>query len=338
MLDSHRLYRFAAPALILFAVLAAALPASAGAGAEEELSERDIEARWKQHWRNYARRTVKLGDQFYVCAAYETQYPSSLGTTFALLRAKTTTEVTERSGLNVRTRRLLVRPGDDLLAAVEGLPAMRVGEYGKLHSGEVLAVLGPDELVIGDAWLLDAEATRKAYEAEEQKLTNAGLERGDLRTVLEWLYFDRLKQAELQRSRDFRQPVKIVGVATTGVSVGGRWRGPEGKGIELAIVTTYTPEPARPAAGRSSRASRTSRTRQVLLAIPAVKFRTSAVDSEAVFLEYLASRKYDKATFIKLFIEEQKGNPKDDRLRDARIFARLEGWLEEQEAAGEEQK
>lgn len=302
---------------VVASLLAAAIVHPAAA---QDLTPIQTDLYWKRTWKNYARRCIQLNDRFYSLAAYEPQYPSSRGTTIALLRAKTSKEITERVGNNLTIRKHLVRPNEELKTAAEALPEMAAGHYGRLHSGEVIAILGPDEMVIADSWLIDADAVRRQQDEDEERLKLLNVPSRDISTIVEWVYEHREQLMEKQRDRQFRQPVKLIGFSTVGLAKGDRWRGPRGDGIDLAVAGSYVPESRR----------NNTRNREVLFAVPVSRFALGLED-EAQFIAYLKSHGYDQRKFVELYVKENLANPRDDRLRDARIFDTIEGRQEQEQ-------
>ena len=273
-----------------------------------------LELEWRQHWKNYARRVIKLDDAFYACALYESQYPSSRGVTTIMLRQKTAKEITERFGTNAKVRRVINRPNEEIEAAASALPDIMVGQYGLVHSVEILDVLGPDEMIVGSMWLVDSEAVQKERDKDEAKIAAAGIDRREAEAVLDWMYEAREALGKKQREREYRGPFKVKGFSTIGLAKGDRWQGKEGKGIDFAIVGE--------AMHKTSKFSR--REEAIPLLIPADAFKRNLAD-EKEFLAYLESRKFTKEMFLTLVNEEKKQNPKDDRLADSLIFQKLEG-------------
>lgn len=284
----------------------------------------ELEAQWQKHWRNYARRCVKLGDEFFSCAAYNANFPSSRGVTLDALRQKTAKEVTEKAGANVKVRKYLIRPFDELDLAAKALPELALGQYGYVHSAEVLEIKSSDVMMVTNLWLIDAEALKAAREKEEQRLLKAGADRGDMRTVLDWVFESRDAAADRQRGKDFRTPLLVKGLSTAGLAKGDRWQGPADKGIELAIVS-QTQVPSRPGSSRTVAAP---------VAVPVSLFARGLTE-ESEFLAYLKSRGQTKETFVALVTEIKKQFPTDERLADGKIFEAME---KREEKAGDEGK
>ena len=283
----------------------------------------DVELAWQRNWKNYARRCVKIRDVYFTCAAYENTYPSSRGTTTVAFRQKTAKEVTERAGSNVKIKRQLVKPNEEIDAGVKTLPEIAVGHYGSIHSAEVLDILGPDEMVVAGIWLIDPQQVQVDRTKEKDRLTKLGTDRGDIETILDAVFEIREGLIKRQADRSFRTPVKVRGFSTAGLAKGDRWTG-KGTSPQIAIVAMEVGE----------QKSKFRKPSQLLVAIPAESFMKPITD-EKEFLALLASRGFTKEKFVALVQEEKKINAGDDRLADALIFAKLEGLTQEKEEAEE---
>jgi hypothetical protein len=285
-----------------------------------------MELHWKRNWRNFARRVVKIDGQYYALAGYSATYPSSRGVTIQQLRAKTATSISDRFGSNVKIRKFLVRPADELRAAAEALPEMRVGQYGHLVSGEVAAVLGADEMVLEDVWLVNEKKLEEEMDKDQEKLKRLKVDRSEIRKIVDWKYEYREQLEDRQGDRDFRVPLKLIGFSTAGVAKGDRWQGIKDKGFNVAVVSSV-----------SIGSSRSSRRKQVLVGIPLIKFATP-LTTETSFLAYLKDRGFDKKNFVELYVQEHQASPRDQRVRDAKVFEKLEVSDEEDGKEKEKEK
>ncbi len=298
--------------LLTVTLLIAADKPSSAAGVELELN-------WQKHWRNYARRCIKMGDSYYTCPLYTTTFPSSRGTTVQMLREKTSKEITEKFGANATVRKYLVRPNAEVEAAAKCLPELSPGHYGLIHSASVLDVVSADTMIIGEIWLVDAKEVDAERRADEDKMEKARVDSRQIEQAIEWMYEGRLAMSKKQRDRTFKAPVKLKGFPTQGLAKGDRWRGKDNKGITIAIVgeEEITTKSTRPS-------STTRRTQTILVAVPAELF-DRPITEEKDFLKLLETRTFNKELFTTLVLDEKKLNPVDERLADARIFEKLEG-------------
>ena len=287
----------------------------------------ELELNWQKHWRNYARRCIKMGDSYYTCPLFTTTFPSSRGTTVQMLREKTAKEITERFGGNATIRKHLVRPPAEVEAVAKCLPELTPGHYGLIHSAAVLDVVSADTMIVGEIWLVDAKEVDAEKRADEDKLEKARVDSRQIEQVIDWMYEGRETLAKKQRDRGFKAPVKVKGFPTQGLAKGDRWRGKDDKGIVIAIVgeEEVTTKSTRPSSSSSSR-----RPQSILVAVPVELFERPITD-EKDFLKLLESRHFNKELFTTLVLEEKKLNPVNERLADSRIFEKLEGRDEKEE-------
>jgi len=277
-------------------------------------SQRDIDLAWQRQWKNYARRCIKLRDAYYSCSTFETQFPSSRGITAIGLRQKTSREVTERKGLNITVKRNLVKPNEEIDLGAKALPEISIGHYGFIHSAEILDILGPDEMVVAGIWLADPKEIAAQREKEREKLLRLNVDRADLTLILDWQFEFRDQILKQQSDRSFRTPIKLVGYSTVGLTKGDRWTGGKEGSPQLAIVGEQLTESS----------SKFRKPTSLLLAVPADMFMRGLSD-ETEFLALLKARSFTKNSFAQLLIDEKQLNPRDDRLADAFIFAKLDG-------------
>jgi hypothetical protein len=282
----------------------------------------EVEQAWQKNWKNYARRSIKLRDRFYTCSTFETIYPSSKGVTTTGLRQKTAKDVTERFGSNAKVKKVLVRPTEEIEIVAKALPEVALGHYGTVHSAQILEILGPDEMIVNEIWLLSPTQLQEDKEKEQEKLVKAGLEKQDIKEVLEWMFEARDSYAVKQRDRSFRNPLLLRGFSTVGLAKGDRWSGKDKTAPQVAVVGVESIIPP---------SSRTRRPVQIGVAVPAELFVKGIAD-EKEFLALLESRGFTKESFIALVQEEKKLAGTDDKLADAHIFNKLEGRKEEKPA------
>lgn len=302
------------------ALLAAALLAFAGmtlTAAPDAAT--DIELAWQRNWKNYARRCVKIRDLYFTCASFETIYPSSKGLTAAAYRQKTAKEITERPGANVKVKKNLVKPAEEIDAAVKTLPEIAVGHYGSIHSAEVVEIIGPDEMIVAGIWLIDPQQVQADRAKDKEKLLRQGADKSDLDDMLDHSYEVRDSLIKRQSDRSFRSPVKLRGFSTVGVAKGERWVAKPAQN-QIAIVGVEVGEVK----------VKFRKTSEMLVAIPADSFMKPITD-EKEFLALLAARGFTKQSFVALVQEEKKINASDERLADALIFAKLDGRSQEKE-------
>jgi hypothetical protein len=303
----------------LLGLAAVAFAAPAGPVPAAPAVAKDVELAWQRYWKNYARRTVRLQDLYFTCATFDSQYPSSRGITTVALRQKTTREVTEQKA-NTKVKKNLVRPNDDLDPFARCLPDAVAGNYGYIHSAQIVDILGPDEMVIAGIWLVSPEQVQAEREKEKEKLLKAGVEKGDVSDIVEWMFEHRDQLLMKQREKPFRQAFKLRGFSTVGLAKGERWTGrsTDKDGVQIAIV------------GEEAVEQKTKTRRPVMLpvVIPADSFM-KGIAEEKEFLAFLTARGFTKEMFVMLVQEEKKINGTDEKLADAHIYAKLDGRTDE---------
>jgi len=193
-------------------------------------------------------------------------------------------------------------------ALAMSLRAMAVGEYGYLRSVEIVEILGPNDMIVEEAKLIDADALDKAEDADRDRLEREGYDRNAIDAYIGVTYAQRRALEERQDDRDFDEPFHLSGYATEGLKKKQRWFGPDDKGIHIALVGYE-------AYGESRR-----RQGHRMVAIdPAVV--GLGVD-EATFVAFLAQRGMTPPRFVELLHDElTAARERDDA--DRAVFAKL---------------
>ena len=68
---------------------------------------------------------------------------------------------------------------EDVEPVVRSLPAMAIGEWGCIQSGEVTQVIDADEVMLEKCQLIDADEVKQAKKRREQELTSEAEARAD---------------------------------------------------------------------------------------------------------------------------------------------------------------
>ena len=124
---------------------------------------------WRLHYRLYAMRFTKVGDDYVGLATWDRRYPSSRGVTTSQLIARATQE--QRVSAGGISRVVKIEPDkDDAELAAESLMELEPGQYGSILSAKVDAVLGPEKMLISDIWLVDAKAAAEQKKADLAKV------------------------------------------------------------------------------------------------------------------------------------------------------------------------
>lgn len=114
-------------------------------------------------------------DDYLIVPAYQSRCGSSRGIPAEDVRKKLATEYAWRQGGKLERR--TAPPDEEEVHAADALRSLDPGDYGWLHSVEVVKVLGARDLVVKDLWLADAKGAQADLRKFSEKLAD-GLERG----------------------------------------------------------------------------------------------------------------------------------------------------------------
>ena len=295
---------FASVALI-FACGAAAASAQDD---EIKLSPARIGDLWHAHWPRYAARYIALDDGTFVpCLHYNRRYPSSRHVSTEKVKDSTRRTKTKRTKIGTMElkRRVATRTTDaDAKAFARALPAMKVGEYGYIRGCTVTEVLDPRTMLVEDIVLIDPEDVPGA----------------DRREKTPRKYQKRAELLKLQRSREFRKPLKLLGFDARGLEPEDYWTGDDRtqqrEGVQIAIVRKEDLARSRKKPRRRARRSR----KQILVAVPAERFRLEKL-SETQFRDMLALHGFDEEQFVRLVLEQHRKRADDAEAWVMRIIA-----------------
>lgn len=260
---------------------------------------------WNREWSLYASRYTKIGDEYYACAKYLPAYPSSSHVTpEALVQRNTRTRTIRLTG-NM-SRDIKVAPNlVDAQAAAPALPSLAFGEYGHVHSVEIVLITGPQEMIVRQIWLIDEDKLKneidKLNAKAQERRDRAGTSRRDETDDIESNFQFRTQLVDHQRKqRDFRsQPVLLVGYDTGKLKADQRWDGPSSEGLELAIAGPKTIAYTRSSSGRP-------RDLEVVVALPVSQFKGRLSRDE--FVTMLATRDLTLKQFVDFSTEEKKND------------------------------
>jgi|GEM_PF-4184408 len=263
-----------------------------------KISDAQVNSLWPVHWPRYADRYLKLDDDLVASAHYDTRYPSSSGVTMheVLQGAMRKMRIQIFSNLVKDVRYTIPRAEAEAVAKV--IPDLALGEYGYIHSAEVVQVLGPDEMVVKDVWLIDEQSLQKQMEqsrGQSRRATRTTRTAGN----------EFLRRRELVDRQDdsvYQQTHRIRKFPTRGLAVGERWYGTDrGQGIQVAVVAID--ESLSKSSSRSSRFRRRSKSNHFIM-IPAQLFSPQQVNEEQ-FLSVLTEADLGKQQFIATILEVQ---------------------------------
>lgn len=286
-------------------------------------SELDAAARlaWDREWSLYASRYTQRDGEFYACAKYHPGFPSSLQVTPQMLMERNTRTRKLTFGGNM-SRQVRTTPNlTDARLAAAALPAVTFGEFGHIHSAEIVQVTGPQEMIVRRLWLIDEDGLR-------EEIAQMRSRAGDRENEVDNLYQFRQELADHQRQEDsFRSGgVLLIGFDTARLKPGQRYRGPDSQGLDIAITGKKTIQYTRAGSGRS-------RELEVTVALPTSAF-TGRISRDE-FLQMLQTRDLTLAQFIQWSMEEKKNDP-DNAL--VQVIRRVEENKPAPQADPEEEK
>ena len=181
------------------------------------------------------RHTAEFDGDFLVVPGYNRRIPNSRG----LTAARATDELTvtwreSRAGVSQNYQREPER--GEVEAYTTGLVDVRAGTYGSLASVLVVAILGPEEMLVADLQLIDLDALEDDYKNDERRARANGAR--DFREALNERYEHRLALKDLQEEEEdiLETTHRVVGYPTRRLQVGDRWAGPGGDGLLVAIA------------------------------------------------------------------------------------------------------
>jgi len=304
-------HRFLRPIALL--ALLCAIPLQAAAQVTTELDGTPLDTRtrraWAGNYREFARYIAPFEDGLVVIPNYERGHDNSFGISFGQAENELKVTWKEKNGIVVQDRNW-TPPREEVEAYTKLLPSLDLGTFGYIHSVEVVELLGPDQMLVTDLWILDEQALEQQYDRDEAQ----GRASGDrsYRQVLDAAYKRRLELADLQGDRDFDGPFRLVGYQTRGLAKGQRYTGPNREGFQIAFAAWDIP-PQEEGRGRTSR-----RNAVRVLIDPASVMRNSATEQQ--FVELLGQ----KGMTIAGFVELVRGAREQDRdTADSVVLAEL---------------
>ncbi len=272
-----------------------------------------IESAWRSYWQRFAARCAALEGEYVVCPYYDKRYDSNASLTVEEALRGQTRRRTVRVFINLTKQEKYVPPRAEAQALAQALPEWKIGNYGYIHSAEVVEVRSPTDMIVRDIWLVDADDVQRQIEdARLRARAQDGYSRDDSNIQLQ--FRQRLELIERQGERTFQGPHRIVGFNTYGLKPGDRWRGDDpGKGIQLAVVKADDP-PDESKERRSVRRTRRQRRQtEQLVAVDLRLFANSHL-TEAQLLELLEQRGLSQRRFAASLLNllQQKYDEKED--------------------------
>lgn len=278
-------------------------------------------ARWRRHWRIYGKQCIAFNDDYIVCPTYSPRYDSSRQLTVEDAQRQLVVREKVRVGPNLTKLRDRMPLREDVEPVVRSLPAMAIGEWGCIQSGEVTQVIDADEVMLEKCQLIDADEVKQAKKRREQELTSeaearadaeqrqtgrkVSVNRGDIRDAVDYEFEQREKLVDAQKNKAFSEPVRVIGFSTAGLVEKIRWSGPGGAGLQVAIV-----------AMEEYGDKKKPKTR--FIAVPASWFRHGLEEED--FIRLIQKRGMDIESFVDFMQNAKRDDPQTG---DDRVFNRL---------------
>ncbi|MEM1355695.1 MAG: hypothetical protein AAGC44_14495 [Planctomycetota bacterium] len=273
------------------------MPASTRAQTATEVDGTPLDSRtrraWAGNYREYARYIAIFEEGYIVVPGYERRANSSRGMSVREAEERLKVTWTEDGGLILQDRTWRP-PREEIEAYAKLLPALRLGVFGYVHSVEVVEILGPEEMLVKDLWILDADALDRQYRRDQAE-GRASRDR-NYTQLLEAAYSKRLELADLQDEREFQETFRLVGYRTRGLREGVRFDGLDDEGFQVAFVSWDMPAEEDQQDNRLRRSRRGEGVR--VLADPAKVMRHTIDEQE--FIELLKQKEMTIAGFVNL--------------------------------------
>ena len=273
---------------------------------------------WASNYRHISQHCFEYEDEFIVVPGYDRRIPNSRG----LTRGRAVDELTvtwreTRGGLR-QTYEREPEPGE-VDAYIHALADVRPGTYGYLASARIVAILGPEEMLVADLQLIDMEKLEDDYKRDEARARAQGVR--DFRAALNERYEHRLAVKEIQdEEEDLLEPVhRLVGYPTRLMRVGDVWTGPEEEGIQVAIARyEFLSEEQLEPADRRYRGDLDEPRLMLINPVPALR---RPLDEQGM-LRLLDARGMNVAGFVEL-MREVRGEVRDRDEADQHLVEQL---------------
>lgn len=229
---------------------------------------------WETFWAKAAHKASVCGGDFVLAPAWSPEFPSSL----TVLR-------------DMRRYDIPVPAAD--LPAARALPGLNPGDYGELHSVEVVKILGPADMVVKAPWLYDPDRGPGVPGRKASRLWELARE----------------NQAEIAKPGKLRPRLfHLTGFPTDAVREGDRYCGPVGARMRVVV-------------GCNERSPKEAWQEIPMLANLDTLLRRPLSDGEAKAL--LAKRGLDLARFVDLVRAAESANPKSPESAQAAVLRQL---------------
>ncbi|XAL99194.1 hypothetical protein OT109_16630 [Phycisphaeraceae bacterium D3-23] len=270
--------------------------------ANTELNGDPVDARtyraWAGNYRQLAQYCAEFEDDFMVIPNYNRRVPSSRGLTRAQAVDELTITWRETTG-GISQNRMREPQPEEAHAYAYALPDLEVGTYGHLHSVEIVEILGPEEMLVKELWLIDIDQVSDDYDRDNARARANGAR--NIREQLNQLYEQRLALKELQEDEDaYDQTHRLVGYETLGLSAGERWAGPDpDEGFQVALVRWELPPDPEAEEGEDAPRRRRGDDDPRLVMVNPEGLMRRPLDEQAM-IRLLDARGYTIASFVEV--------------------------------------
>ena len=294
---------------LVFCLLAVSLPALADEGLSE-INGDPVDSRtrraWAGNYAQFAQYCFSFEDDWVAVPGYSRRMFSSRGVSASQAREEMTQRWRETSGAITQRRARQPEP-EEVEVYIKALPDLDMGTYGYIDSVEILEILGPDQMLVRNIWLIDKDQVAQAYRADQREAEEDGAR--DARAQLAQRYEQRLELIERQEESEYEQAFRLVGYTTRGLRAGDRYNGSDDEGMQVAVIKRELPP-----VDENARRRRRAVPRLVLIAV-AGPMRTTL--DEQAFIRMIDARGYTIASFVQI-VRELRSEDRDEA--DERIF------------------
>lgn len=146
-------------------LMAAALPATGEGAVTAPTAPADADKGFESLWRACGTRCAAFEDDFLVVPDYSPQCESSRGLTRGEVESRLTLVLDKDNDREITA-------GPEEKRALDALPKLAPGQYGWIHSVEIVGILGPKDVLVKNIWLADADTAKaqKEYAANKKKI------------------------------------------------------------------------------------------------------------------------------------------------------------------------
>lgn len=335
MFSSLSATRLACPmmAALLLGIPLTLLPADPAQGqqrVEEQLTDQHVERLWRVHWRELANKYIEHDGQYVAVPDYSPRHDNNRNINIAEYRRENRMEYVDQDDRGRQVNRVIDKPQEEVEAASRRLQDFAVGQYGYLHSGNVVEIRSEGQVLLNHVWLVDADPIRREKEQELAQLRRSaigGIERAfrqggrdgfsgqgrqstltdsvfSQRDAIDWRYEEREQLIRVQ-DRNRTNRIILEGFDTSRMTADQRW--PSGdQGVHVVIVAVDS----RGFGGRQT----------TYYAVPASRLRRGLGEEQIQAM--IESRGHTQRSFAELVVEARREAGRDYL---PYIIARLEG-------------